>query len=477
MIVVGIQGPSAAVPKFPPAPPFPPWFVYARPSAVLVGIEGWLAVLLGGAGLALALVAARRGWRPQPRRLVLCSIAAVIALMVIPPVGSGDMLLYVVSGRIAVLGRSPYVMTPEQLRSSGDPVGVEAVSAYPNEPTRYGPVATLTEAAASELAGESVASTIFWLKMWNGLAYLALVLALDRLARSEPARRVRVHLLWSVNPLMLLVVMAGGHNDGLAAGVGATALFALRRVDSRRAFLAGVLMGLASAIKVQFALYGAGLAWVARRSPRALVAMAFGGAAILVPGYLLAGRDAISASMSVVGYMPSDYTPWFAVIRVLAWQHASATIDTVGLAGSVALAVILLWRMPSGSREFPAVRVALAVALAWLIVSPQQRSWYFAMIFPLLAMVPASRLDWIVMFDATAAAVTNAPRLVYAAGLRPAWLSAIVRTGYSGIIPLALAIAGVVLLWLCFTNDWRSVASLDNPSFETARQKLDTGTA
>ena len=47
-------------------------------------------------------------------------------------------------------------------------------------PSRYGPVATGTEAAASELGGDSIARTIFWLKVWNGLAYLAVVLALDR---------------------------------------------------------------------------------------------------------------------------------------------------------------------------------------------------------------------------------------------------------------------------------------------------------
>src|SRR6202044_3744368 len=120
--------------------------------------------------------------------------------------------------------------------------------------------------AASDLAGASAARTIFWLKAWNAVAYLMLVLALDRLLHLDAARRVRAHLLWSLNPLMLWAVMAGGHVDGLAVGVGAAALFAMRRVDSRRALLAGVLLGLAAAIKAPFALFGAGLAWAARQS-------------------------------------------------------------------------------------------------------------------------------------------------------------------------------------------------------------------
>ena len=145
----------------------------------------------------------------------------------------------------------------------------------------------MTEEVASRLAGDSDARTIFWLKVWNGLAYLALVLALDRLLREDESRRIRAHLLWSLNPLMLWAVMAGGHVDGLAIGVGAVALIAMRRMDSRRALLAGVLLGLASSIKVPSALFGVGLAWAARRSPLALAALGIGAAVVTIPCYLL----------------------------------------------------------------------------------------------------------------------------------------------------------------------------------------------
>ena len=119
-----------------------------------------------------------------------------------------------------MLGHSPYVMTPGQLKSSGDPIGAVAGYDHSNDPTRYGPAATVLETATSELAGTSVARTIFWLKLWNGLAYLTLVLILDGLVRSNAAQRVRAHLIWSLNPLILWEVMAGGHNDVLGAVLG-----------------------------------------------------------------------------------------------------------------------------------------------------------------------------------------------------------------------------------------------------------------
>jgi alpha-1,6-mannosyltransferase len=458
MVVIGALGPSAAEAGFPPAPPWPPWFIHTHISLVLAVIMTWTVVVIGSTGLVFGLIAARRGWRPPLRRLICGSVLAVVALTVTPPTGSADMLLYAAYGRIAVLGHSPYTYLPGQLKSSGDPVGTVTGLGYLNEPSRYGPIAIATEEAASRLAGDSTARTIFWLKVWNGLAYLALVLALDRLLREDESRRVRVHLLWSLNPLMLWAVMAGGHVDGLAIGVGAAALFAMPRVDSRRALFAGVLLGLASAIKAPFALFGGGLAWAARRSPLALAALGMGAAVVTIPIYLLAGRASITAVVGVAKGNQVDYVPWYAVARALHWHDPTARIDALGLIGFVLLGLILLRRMPSGPSDFPAVRVALALVLAWLIVSPQQRPWYDVMIFPLIALMPATRLDWIVLIRGAAGALGDLPTLVYRPGAHPAWLSEAGRTVSLGTAPLTLTAVGIVLLWLCLTNDWRVVA-------------------
>ena len=462
MVAIGVLGPSAADPRFPPAPPWPPWFIHTHISSALTAIVAWMAILSGSTGLAIGLVATRRGWRLPLRRLIAGSVLAVLALMVIPPTGSGDMLLYAAYGRIAVLGHNPYTYLPEQLKSSGDPVGTVAGLGYLNDPPRYGPVAIVTEEVASRLARDSAARTIFWLKVWNGLAYLALVLALDRLLREDESRRIRAHLLWSLNPLMLWAVMAGGHVDGLAIGAGAVALFAMRRMDSRRALLAGVLLGLASAIKAPFALFGAGLAWAARRSRLAFTVLGIGAAVVMIPCYLLAGHASIAAVMGVANGAQVDYVPWFAVARVMHWHDPTTKINVLGLIGFVLLALILVRRMPSGPSDFPAVRIALAVVLAWLIVSPQQRSWYDAMIYPLLALMPATRLDWIVLIRSVAGALGDLPPLVYRSELHPAWLSETGRIASVGIVPLALTAVGIILLWFCYTDDWRRVTNPDS---------------
>jgi Glycosyltransferase family 87 len=459
MVMIGALGPSAAEVRFPPAPPWPPWFIHTHISSGLAGLVTWIAVLIGGSGLAIGLAATRRGWRPPLRGLIAGSVLAVLALTVIPPTGSADMLDYAAYGRIAALGHNPYTYLPGQLKSSSDPVGTIAGLGYLNDPSRYGPVATVTEELASRLAGDSDARTIFWLKVWNGLAYLALVLALDRLLREDENRRNRAHLLWSLNPLMLWAVMAGGHVDGLAIGVGAFALFAMRRVDSRRALLAGVLLGLASAIKAPFALFGVGLAWAARRSLFALAALGIGAAVATIPCYLLAGRASIAAIVGRAAGTQVDYVPWYALARVLHWHDPTTRINVLGLISFVLLGLILVRRMPSGPSDFPAVRAALAVVLAWLIVSPQQRSWYDVMIYPLLALMPATRLDWIVLIRSVAGALGDLPSLVYHSELHPAWLSEAGRTVSVAIVPFILIVVGILLLWLCYTNDWQRVVN------------------
>ena len=441
---------------FRPAPPWPPWFVHIHSSPMLWSITLWLVELLGGGGLTLALLAVRQGWQPRPQRLIIGAVVAVVALMVTPPVNSGDPLYYAAYGRIAALGHDPYVMNPIQLMPSADPVRAAVPFQQEDPPSRYGPVATVTEAAASELSGTSVARTVFWLKVWNALAYLALVLALDRAVRSSPSRRVRAHLLWSLNPLMLLAVLANAHNDVLAVAAGASALFAFRRANSRWGLLAGVLLGLATAIKAPYALFGAGLTWAARRSLRTLAALALGAAAVLVPSYLLAGRAAISATTTGMGSSVPPTFLWEDVARVLGWQYAISRVNTLGMIGCAALALILLWRMPHGPREFPAVRVALALGLGLLVVAPLQTFSLDAMIFPLLAVFSASRLDWVVIARNTALAAASAP---FISPLDPAWLTAIERISIGWSPVLAVAAIDVSLLWLCATRAWNSTTS------------------
>ena len=164
----------------------------------------------------------------------------------------------------------------------------------------------------------------------------------------------------------------------------------------------------------------------------------------------------MSATVDVGGMSPVGYVPWFDVIRMLHLTNAVASINTMGYLAFMLLALILLWRILPGPLDFPAVSVALSVTLAWLVVSPQQRPWYDAMIFPLMCLMPPSRLDLLVVLRSMAGALANLPRPYSYAAVHPTWLARVVRLTYAGSIPFLLAAIGCGLLWLCITNDWRA---------------------
>ena len=457
MAGLGLSGPSAAVPKSGSASPWPPYFTPAHLSEVAATGLAWLAVGLGGLGLLLGLVAARGGWRPRPGYLIAGCVLAVIALVLVPPLGSTDMLSYAIYGRIAALGHNPYLMTPAQLKASGDPVGQFSPYAWRHTPSVYGPLATLFERMASALGGASAAKTIFWLKVWNGLAFLAVTVALDVLWRSDAAARTRAHLLWSVNPLMLWAVLGGGHLDALPAAAGFLGLLCLRRLGAFRGVAAGLLIGAAIAIKAPFAFFLVGAFVAARRSPRTLVAITVAVVAAVLPGYLLTGRAAISALVSRATGSPDVYQPWQLLTRALDMHHTSAFTDPAGLAAFVVLTPVLLWGLPRGSSHPAGLRFAwpvLAVSLAWLICSPQQRPWYDAMILPVLAAVPATRLDWIVALRAMAAAMAELPGVRFYTELKPRWLSILVHLTAQEVVPAALVLVAGALIWLCVTGRW-----------------------
>ncbi len=463
MIGVSAAGPSAAVAAMPRPAAGPPWWLTLRLRPGLVTAVLWAAAAAGCGGVAAGLAAVARGARPPVRPLLAGALLAAAALTVLPPAGSTDALSYAIDGRIVMAGHSPYVMTPGQLRRAGDPVARLAPPTWVNTPSVYGPLATAEEWAAAGLGGTSPARITFWLKLWNALSFGVIALALDRLLRSDPARRARAHLLWTVNPLLLWAMVAGGHIDGVATALGFCGLLTLRMhpgaaLSGPRAFAAGLLTGAATACKVSFGLYGLGVAWACRRSPLGLTGAAAGFLVALVPGYLIAGWPAVSAleartqgvtwdNFYQFGYRPLGYSA--------SASSAPPGLMIVAVIVVASLAVLTLRRLPApgGFADLPAVRPALALSLAWLFAWPFQRPWYDVMVICLLAVYPGSRLDGIVL--ARLFAGTTVYILAVDQTLAPHWLNTVFQENVIYLAPAVRLAAVVALVWLCLSASWR----------------------
>ena len=485
MIVISAAGPNVSVPAMRRAGG-PPWWHALHLTATFVTVSLSAAMVLGCAGVIAGLVAVARGARPPVRPVIAAAFLAVAVLTVLPPAGSTDSISYAAGGRTAVIGHSPYVMTPLQLERTGDPVGRQIPfgqipSSWANAVSVYGPLATAAEWGAAELGGTSLARITFWLKLEEAVAFCAVILILDRLLRSDPEMRLRAHLLWSVNPLLLWEIVAGGHIDGLAAVFGLLGIAALRartpqresgpRGESRAraeigaggAVLAGLLIGVAADIKVEYVLFGLAVAWACRRSVKAAAAAAAGFAVAVIPAYLAAGAPAIKVLVTRSTGITWDTMYqlfWRPVLGYTQFSVSSAPphLELIAYLLFAAVALLALLRLPDRAPGLPAVAPALALSLAWLFVTAFQRPWYDVMAISLLALYSASRLDWVVLIRLLAGATVYAQAIQSPA--EPHWLYDLGQFNGTWLTPTIRLLAAVAFVWLCVSGrwGWRSVS-------------------
>ena len=467
---VAVAGPSVMEPALPGRPGQPPWSSGLHPSPFLaVGLTA-AGLAAGTLGLVLVLRAVRGGWSVPARAVLAAGLLAATALTLVPPFGSSDHLSYAAYGRMLVTGHNPYTTTPAQLAALGDPVA-RAVQDWFGAPSVYGPLATAIQALASLVGGTSVRLTVFVLGLANLAAFAGTALLLHRMTRQRPEWQLRAALLWAANPLLLQVLVAGGHVDGQAIvfGVAAVAVMAGARagVSAPRAALAGVLVGLGFAVKVTIALVGLGLAlammlrpwreWRRRRGlpwrsllpPLAGLAAGFAvtaGTAVVIGGSAMLRQSSQASDMVSIG------SPWRVIRTIVHLAVTGAAATDIVKAGAVALAillaVLLIRRLPP--RGGYAV-VTFALVLAWLFAWPYVLPWYDAFGWALLALVPlasavtAEALGWLLLARTAALGFGYLPArqagLTRSAGL--GWLQPVIR---HGVTPAVLAGATVWLV-------------------------------
>jgi hypothetical protein len=365
----------------------PPWSLALHlPAGLSIGLAA-AALALGATGVGLCLHAARHGWAVSPHLLLGAGLIAAAALTLVPPFGSADHLSYAAYGRMAVTGHDPYTTTPAALARLGDPVA-RAVQDWRHSPSVYGSAATGLQALAAEIGGRSARGIVFVLSLLNLAAFAGTGLLADRLARGRRDRQMRAALLWTANPLLLQVLVAGAHVDGLAVccAVSALAVFSLSLRYAPRATLtpaepqalpalesgppitptsgrplrsflsaagAGVLAGLAFGVKISLVLVLAGLILASalalfprdrsRWQPFTVVTTGLltGFAVIAAASYIPWGFGVLGPALRAGSYV-SIGSPWRPVRSALQLAMGEATADDLVRVGAVILAVALL---------------------------------------------------------------------------------------------------------------------------------------
>ncbi len=355
-------------------------------------------VLLCVAFVALAVVVgAERRQRHLGRRLVLGVSGALLVLaVVVPPTESGDVWSYAMYGRmVANYHDNPYRHTPVEYRS--DPIGRRVPAFWLHSRSVYGPLFTGVSAAGMGVAGGSpLLARLFF----QGLAALAVALALwlvDRRTRDPVALA-----LLGVNPVVVVSVVNGAHNDAL---VGLAVLGGALLVCARRPAWAGAAFAAAALVKVAAVLPLAAVAfWVwCRHGRRAAVALSAAAAGVGLTGLVVAGTSSVLDALSDAQGRVNGGSIWAGPRRWLIESGSSPgggrTLSWVATALAVALTVALARRR--GGTEGEAVFVVAGGAVvAYLLVGTYVLPWYLAWGLPVLVVVWRWRIGWLVMIQA-----------------------------------------------------------------------------
>jgi hypothetical protein len=463
MFFVSVAGPSIVVPAMAHAPDgAPPWWFslrLGRPTALFLS---WGAAVLGAIGVGAGLLAVSRGARVPVRPLLAISFIAIAIFVFLPAAGTTDTQSYAIDGNMIVLHHSPYVFTPATMATLGDKFAVGSPYSWAHQLSDYGPIASAEEWLSAELGGTSMALITFWLKLFVALAFGAVVLLLDRLLRDDPAMRLRAHLLWSLNPLLLWEIVASGHVDGLAIAFGIAGLAALRftpdgvKPTVARCAAAGTLLAAAACTKSPFVLFIVAALWAVRRSPARIAGLLGGWLWLTVVCYAIAGWPAVKVLSQRGQQITWDnlyqvlYRP-FGLAGPLGSDNIPGWVFPLALALFIAVAALALFRLPDRVPALAAVSPALALSLAWIFFWPFQRPWYDVMIIALLALYPASGLDVVVLVRLGFAAVTymEAGRVYHMP-----WFQQIQFVDGEWITSTVRFLTAAALIWMCVTGRW-----------------------
>jgi hypothetical protein len=366
------------------------------------GSPGPNIVLLVAGFVALGVLLGTEVRRPRlPRRFVLGTSAALLVVAVaIPPTESNDVWAYSMYGRIvAIHHASPY--THSAASYPHDPFSRRVDKIWRHTASVYGPVFTAISALGMGTVGRWPLGARLFFQGLAALAALGALLLVDRHTRSPLA----VALL-GVNPLIVISVVNGAHNDAL---IGLAVLAGVLLAMRKRFGWAAVALALAALIKIAAVLpLAAVVMWVWHRYGRHdAFRMGAIGAGVILVGLALAGGPAALRPLNAAQQHITGASVWYGPRRWLtaaeigrglsgaAAGHlvrravsAAATVAAIGLT-----ALLVARRL---DHDDPAI-IAGAAVLAYSLLGAYVLPWYVGWGLPALALAWRSRLTWLAL--------------------------------------------------------------------------------
>ncbi|MFI9803689.1 polyprenol phosphomannose-dependent alpha 1,6 mannosyltransferase MptB [Streptomyces sp. NPDC052301] len=408
----------------------------ARAALGLVGVYFGVVLLIAAWVLLGRLV--RGPHPPTPRALLLVLAVWAAPLLLAPPLFSRDVYSYLAQGAMVDAHMDVYAHGPAQL---GGPLADEVAPMWQHTGAPYGPAFLALASVLSGLTRGELPAGLIGMRLVALLGVALMAVALPRLARHSGADPAAALWLGALNPLVLLHLVAGAHNDALMLGLLGLGLVAAR---GRRAALGAVLVTLAALVKAPAALGLPAVVVLQVRSGRrplpAVLTTASVSAVTTVAATAVAGTG-----YGWIGALATPVSPHNWALTSLLGHATAALLEHLG--SSLAPFAVPAWHL------FGLAATAVAVLLIWVRLRPRPEYALGMSLLTVAVFGPAIR-PWYVLwglFLIAAAAPDTSIRHRVAALAGVLALAVLPSGGPADPAQLVLAVSGgvlgVVVLW------------------------------
>ncbi|GGY04261.1 polyprenol phosphomannose-dependent alpha 1,6 mannosyltransferase MptB [Streptomyces tanashiensis] len=320
------------------------------------------------------------------RHGVLATLACWTApLLLAPPLHSADVYSYIAQGAMVLEGHDVYGAGPSVL-GPGD-LGADAAASvggnWTDTPAPYGPAFLLLAAGVVKLTGGAVVPAVLGMRL---VALGALALIVWAVRGLGGGRDGTGGALWlaALNPLLLVHVIGGTHNDGLMIGL---MLGGVLLATRGRWVLGCVLVGFAMMVKspAAVALLFIGVLLARGGGARGLVkglvlpgavagAVAAGASALAGTGFGWLRTQSVAAAIHTPLSLTSDLGLGLGTLFGGEAEPVKGVVQKLGLAVALAVVAALAWRAYRGRLD-PVLGLGLSL-VALVALSPMVQPWY-----------------------------------------------------------------------------------------------------
>ena len=333
----------------------------------------------------------------QTSRRRMCIVLAAGALwtapiLLGPPLLSNDVYSYAAQGELASRGVDPTVVGPNAL--GGGPFMRAADAIWWNNPAPYGPAWNKIAETVVVATDHDAALSVWALR---GVVLLAVIIAAFALFDLTRARNPALALAMGiVNPVVLVHLVGGIHNDAVMVALMMVSLACARRSWYLSSI---VFMTLATAVKLPAAAGLVYLGWHApyvrahaQRFVTSALALFFGLLSSVVMSFAwgmslgwvkaLKGTGKVMSTFAPTTMLGLSLSDAFGLVGIdVDPDHTVALFRLLGLLGA---GLIAMWLLRRSERSTMERALGLSMALA-VLFGPVLWPWYAAMAFTVLA--------------------------------------------------------------------------------------------